>query len=224
MKRRIVSIALLCLMGIGGFGADFTRTLSLKAPRQNGEDVLEVQNALLTLGFQGIGIPDGWYGPRTEAAVKSLQRYLGFSQDGAVDQELWRSLFAPEGVLRGLLADLKAANSLAFERLTRTEKDLPGRSAEGGSMTAFMDRQEKKYVELAFFGELGKVEYSIYLFEDRRVILKKTFKYPSPFDLERSTIEEAAYYLTGKILYRVRKGSPTEAGEEGAEIRDLPAL
>jgi peptidoglycan hydrolase-like protein with peptidoglycan-binding domain len=217
VKRRGIFIAVLLFISACAFCADFNRNLALMQPRLNGADVLAVQQRLLALGFPGIGIADGWYGPKTEAVVKAFQLYMGFNQDGVVDQMLWQSLFTVGGIMGQFSADLKSANSLSFDRLTKTEKDIPGRSAEGGSMTAYKDRQQDKYVEIDLFGETGKVHYEVYLFEDRRIILKKSYRYPAPYDLEHAMIEDAAYYSIGKTLYQIQKGVPTEVGADAVD-------
>jgi peptidoglycan hydrolase-like protein with peptidoglycan-binding domain len=110
-------------------------------PRLNGADVLAVLQRLLSLGSQGIGIADGWYGPKTQTVVKSFQRYMGFNQDGVVDQMFWQSLFTVGGIMKQFSADLKSAISLSSGRLAKIERDISGGSAEGGSMTAYIDRQ-----------------------------------------------------------------------------------
>jgi hypothetical protein len=113
------------------FNADFNRNLTLLQPRLNGADVLAVQQGLLALGFQGIGIADGWYGPKTESVVKSFQRYMGFNQDGVVDRMLWNALFTVGGIMVEFSADLESANSLSFDRLTKTVFFIPAHYGQG---------------------------------------------------------------------------------------------
>lgn len=56
------------------------------APGSSGPDVLELQMLLTALGYggpgQGLGTPDGTYGPRTEAAVRTFQAAAKLEVDG----------------------------------------------------------------------------------------------------------------------------------------------
>jgi murein DD-endopeptidase MepM/ murein hydrolase activator NlpD len=49
----------------------------------NGADVRVLQTELSDLGYS-VGVIDGWFGPMTEAAVKSFQRSFGITVDGLV--------------------------------------------------------------------------------------------------------------------------------------------
>jgi hypothetical protein len=49
----------------------------------NGRDVFELQQRLAVLGYKP-GVPDGAYGPTTEAAVRAFQRDHGLEVDGIV--------------------------------------------------------------------------------------------------------------------------------------------
>jgi Putative peptidoglycan binding domain len=49
-----------------------------------GGDVSDLQHALIAAGLLPAGAADGIFGPKTEAAVKELQRRLGVSPDGIV--------------------------------------------------------------------------------------------------------------------------------------------
>ena len=70
---RILAFALLFTAVISAvYSQDFSRTIELKNPRMNGQDVLCLQNRLLALGFSGIGDADGWYGPLSEGAYSVL--------------------------------------------------------------------------------------------------------------------------------------------------------
>lgn len=59
------------------------RYLKLTSPYIKGEDVKDVQKALVNKGFS-LGAIDGVYGPNTEAAVKSFQQSKGLAVDGIV--------------------------------------------------------------------------------------------------------------------------------------------
>jgi peptidoglycan hydrolase-like protein with peptidoglycan-binding domain len=65
----------------------------LKTPRMNSQEILNLQNHLVTLGFSGVGSADGYYGPMTESVIKNIQAFSGFRTDGKVNQKLWDFLF-----------------------------------------------------------------------------------------------------------------------------------
>ena len=69
------------------------RTIELTNPRMNGDDILELQSRLLSLGFVEIGEADGYYGPLMEEAIKNIQMAYGFEANGKVDRALWGFLF-----------------------------------------------------------------------------------------------------------------------------------
>lgn len=60
-------------------------------PYMGGEDVLAVQLALISAGFDP-GEPDGFYGPMTEAAVRAFQAARGLLVDGITGPLTWKVL------------------------------------------------------------------------------------------------------------------------------------
>lgn len=73
----------------------FRRTLQLQGTRQNGPDVVAVQNRLIALTRpSGGGRGDGWYGPVTAATVRAFQAANGLPVTGRVDGATWASLFS----------------------------------------------------------------------------------------------------------------------------------
>ena len=59
------------------------RTLYHRAPMFRGDDVRELQRMLNALGFDS-GKEDGFYGPRTDGALRVFQRNVGDEPDGIV--------------------------------------------------------------------------------------------------------------------------------------------
>jgi N-acetylmuramoyl-L-alanine amidase len=59
------------------------RTLYHRAPMFRGDDVRELQRMLNALGFDS-GKEDGFYGPRTDGALRQFQRNVGDEPDGIV--------------------------------------------------------------------------------------------------------------------------------------------
>lgn len=72
---------------------NLTRTLKLTTPLLRGDDVEEVQERLLELGFDEIGRADGIFGPNTAKALRRFQRARGLQVDGIVGENTWAALF-----------------------------------------------------------------------------------------------------------------------------------
>jgi N-acetylmuramoyl-L-alanine amidase len=73
--------------------AAFTRNLYLSQPNLQGADVLALQERLLELGYDQVGIPDGIFGALTDKAVRQFQIDSGLAVDGVVGQMTWGLLF-----------------------------------------------------------------------------------------------------------------------------------
>lgn len=67
------------------------RLLKLATPQMRGVDVEQVQNALAVRGISP-GRIDGFYGPKTQSAVKSFQRQAGLKVDGIVGEQTTKAL------------------------------------------------------------------------------------------------------------------------------------
>jgi peptidoglycan hydrolase-like protein with peptidoglycan-binding domain len=75
------------------FSQDFSRIIELRNNRHYGEDIKKLQYQLINYGFIEIGKADGYYGPLTEGAIKNIQYFSGFEQNGKVDRTAWDFLF-----------------------------------------------------------------------------------------------------------------------------------
>jgi len=104
MKKVPAVIVLFLLTAAASNAQNFSRVIQMQSKRMNGPDVIRVQQRLLALGFKKTGAADGWYGPLTEASVKTVQQYMGFSRDGKVTRAFWNVLFDPkqDGLLRNI--------------------------------------------------------------------------------------------------------------------------
>jgi peptidoglycan hydrolase-like protein with peptidoglycan-binding domain len=108
------------------------RELKLTQPRMSGDDIRQLQQSLLAMNFEDVGEADGWYGPMTETAVKKLQRYLGFNEDGIVSPSVWGSLFPPNELVTQFCTD---ANSVRYI----SSDDIYGRDQDGVKETLGQD-------------------------------------------------------------------------------------
>jgi len=89
----VIMLAVLHICPHYVFGQNFSRVLELNARRMNGPDVEALQKRLLYFGFAGVGEADGYFGPKTEEAVKTIQKFAGFEENGKVDRALWNFIF-----------------------------------------------------------------------------------------------------------------------------------
>ena len=49
------------------------------------DDVLKIQKALISKGFDSVGEPDGAFGLKTEAAIQEFQGSVGLPRTGVLD-------------------------------------------------------------------------------------------------------------------------------------------
>ncbi|MCR5319314.1 MAG: peptidoglycan-binding protein [Treponema sp.] len=70
---------------------EFSRKLKIEKRHVYGDDVFYLQSMLVNFFGQKIDI-DGYFGKKTEAAVKKVQKKLGLSQSGVVTKEFWQLL------------------------------------------------------------------------------------------------------------------------------------
>lgn len=78
----------------------FTRNLYLTQPLMHGDDVLLMQQRLVELGYTGLGEPDGWFGKKTDEAVRLFQQRNGLDVDGVVGRMTWTRLFSKDAIRR----------------------------------------------------------------------------------------------------------------------------
>ncbi len=71
----------------------YSRDLRLKSTRMNGDDVKQLQEVLIYLDYLDYGEDDGYFGPKTEAALKEWQGDNGFTKDGIMSQAIYNAIF-----------------------------------------------------------------------------------------------------------------------------------
>jgi N-acetylmuramoyl-L-alanine amidase len=89
---------------------------------QTGDDVLALQRRLSELGFD-VGQVDGVFGPRTDDAVRELQRNTGLTPDGTCGPSTFKAL----GRLAPIVTGGRPDTLRASEALRRAGKRLPGK-------------------------------------------------------------------------------------------------
>ncbi|MFZ4617495.1 MAG: peptidoglycan-binding domain-containing protein [Rectinemataceae bacterium] len=216
-----IIFALTLLLAGGAAFAQFSRELRLAQPRMNGNDVKVIQERLLSLGFAEIGEADGWFGPKTELAVKKFQEYLGFAPDGIIGREAYNCLLSKDRLLASLMQDIKSTESMKLKSYKLIEDDIEDRSTEGGQRKRYYDNGQLAFVEIGIFGELGKVEYRVSRLTDRYLIRSKLFSYPSPFDVEHATVKYSMYYWTSTEAFVWQEGKYTKGERNLPRILDL---
>lgn len=83
-----------------------------------GQDAIDVQMRLRDLGYSDVGQPDGIFGARTDAAVRSFQKDRELDADGVVGPLTWTKLFEDSGSdtaldkIAKVLGELKVPHSI----------------------------------------------------------------------------------------------------------------
>lgn len=99
---------------------ELSRNLRLEEQRMRGEDVSQLQEWLLELGYANVGSADSIFGAMTDEAVRQFQGDSGLTVDGVVGPMTWLALYqavynAPEAT-----PTVKSFTTLpAFEQLVR---------------------------------------------------------------------------------------------------------
>jgi peptidoglycan hydrolase-like protein with peptidoglycan-binding domain len=102
-KLFVICVVALCVLPLPVSAQRFTREIKLGA---NGADVKALQQRLLSLGFSQIGPTDGAYGPRTEKAIREIQKFLGFKSTNPETEEYDYSAYVNEGKVTRELWDI----------------------------------------------------------------------------------------------------------------------
>lgn len=100
MKKHF-SIVIVLLLVVSLYAQNSRRVLEVKRPRMNGEDVKNIQTKLVNLGFTEVGEIDGYYGPKSEAAIKELKDFIGVSVDGYVNDCVYDFFDSSDSLLIG---------------------------------------------------------------------------------------------------------------------------
>jgi peptidoglycan hydrolase-like protein with peptidoglycan-binding domain len=205
--KNISLLFILMLLSISSMSSEeYSRELRYTEPRISGNDVLAVQKQLLLFGFNEIGEADGWFGPLLNTSIKKYQNFISIQENGVIDKNLWDLIFTKDKILLDYYNELKIINSINYTKLVKEEKDFTGRSSQGGELLYYYYNKVLKYITLNICGELGKVEYKIFVLDNRYVVLALDYSYPDIFDVEHAKKTNTTYYYTNSKTYEIQNG------------------
>ena len=210
----------------------------LRNPPMFGQDIINLQNRLLSLGFFEIGDIDGYYGQLTSKVIKTIQYYSGFEQNEIVDKKLYDFLLNESNNI--ILKNISTISRYNLNELTKKTVRRMGYSTEGGHVDKYFLGDEIKQMLLSIYGETGKFEYYFYYIDSNNYfIIEKSYKYPFPiyyllldpnkldaielernaYELEiiangefdtRTVIKYNTYLKDNNNLYQIKNGSFSE--------------
>ena len=103
MKKKIFIVCFIFIIINNIHCQNFLREIDLKNPRMNGQDITNLQNRLMELGFKSVGEIDGYYGPKTATEIRFIKSVLGLvsnfsfrdnsTLDFLVNKHLWEIIF-----------------------------------------------------------------------------------------------------------------------------------
>ncbi|TCW60825.1 peptidoglycan-binding domain-containing protein [Treponema sp. J25] len=201
-----IGLALFFLVG-SLTAQEFKRDLFLAKTRMNGEDVKQLQNKLLTLGFKEVDSADGWFGPNTDKAVRAYQEFVGCVPDGRVTKKVWAILFSKDPRAKDIEGAIGAARRITLEGLAREERSLEDVSTEGGTLVRYTRNSRPVYTEVEILGEMGKVMYKIYQVPSGQVIVEDRYAYPEPFAADRAQRSVQTHYLMKNLSLTLTEGT-----------------
>lgn len=174
------------------------RTLYHRAPMFRGDDVRELQRMLNALGFDS-GKEDGFYGPRTDAALRLFQRNVGDEPDGIVGPHTLSTLRR--------MRPLDAVPSRALVR-EREELDASRGSIAGRVIAVDVGEGPETGGDLHHRSAVALVAELQAMGADPRLLLKEA-EAPAPSDRARLANEAGA---AASIILELPTRDPHEAG------------
>jgi hypothetical protein len=113
-------------------GGNMSRDLHVTSPSMTGQDVLDVQKQLATLGLSP-GPLDAAYGPATAAAVKDFQQAHRLDVDGVVGPQTLAALAAAAADPAGSAPLARSSSSIGREALIEAAKHIGVKEDPPGS-------------------------------------------------------------------------------------------
>lgn len=187
------------------FAQNFSRELKVQKSRQNGKDVELVQQKLHELGYLPEEEVDGWFGPKTESAVKEFQKENYFTVSGAVDESTYELL--KSGKTEYVV---KVNRSIAKQNFEGRFKAIVEKTVEGEApfpvgyvFTIYLFKGKKndgicRRIDLRIVGDGSGWQYKFYC-DWYGKICKVERNFWTAFDTEESS-KETLYIENGKIL------------------------
>jgi hypothetical protein len=216
--KKILILPLLFVINLS-FSQEFSRIIEMNNNRMYGTDIIKLQTQLEKYGFFEISEIDGYYGPLTESIIKIIQPFLGFEQNGKVDNELWDFLFDESNY--EILENINIVLKYNINEFIIIRENRMGYSTEGGYVEKYMKDDEIKIIKLHLFGETFQVEIYIYYIMNLNYyfILEKYHRYPFPiyyllndeYNIKELTegkiIECHTYIKNNNILMEINNGN-----------------
>ena len=129
----ITSVSFLALGGSPASGAT-TAPAGITFPKfgESGENVKQIQTALMSKGFTLVGGTDGVFSPRTRATLRSFQKVVGLKATGRMNRQTAK-------VLGLLVQPASVASAAPVAAASLTVATLPAIGAKGELVTALQN-------------------------------------------------------------------------------------
>jgi len=180
----------------------------LKNPPMNNQDILNLQERLLSLGFSEIGNADGYYGQLTAEVIKTIQYFSGFEQNKIVDKKLWNFIFNESN--NTILKNINIVSKYNINELRKATERRMGYSNEGGGIEKYFSGNEIKIIKLNILGETFKCAYYLYYINSNYYfIIEGNYKYPFPiyyYNLDPNKLDATEREIYADELEIVARG------------------
>jgi len=174
----------------------------------NNQDVLNLQERLLELGFSEIGNADGYYGPLMAEGIKTIQYFSGFEQNKIVDKKLWDFVFNKSNDT--ILSYISIVSKYNTNELRMEPGKRMGYSNEGGGIEKYFSENEIKIIRLNILGETFRCDYYLYFVNSNYYfIIEDNYKYPFPiyyYNLDPNKLDETEREIYADELEIAAKG------------------
>jgi hypothetical protein len=115
----------------------------------------------------------------------------------------------------------------SLKNCKQVKRDLPGESAEGGELTAFLKDSSIRKLSAKFFGETGKALMEYYFWENQIIFaLRVESHYTKPMSgVVKTKTEERFYFADGSLIkwLDAQNKDVTASADKAVRERDLLA-
>lgn len=219
--KKSIAILFLLLSSFSFFAQNVSdkRTLYVKNPRMNGDDVFYIQNKLIEMGFSEIGKPDGKFGPVTEEAVKTFQQLAGFAPSGHVTEEIYDFFNTKNS--KGIMDMIAVYNEKkgAKKVLKRPDYKNPKFPEDDQVLKVYGTGQDASYCSLIADYDYYRGELDVFKVDDSAYMLVISESYadlPDGANLWEHysyefIIQTTTYYLINGKFFKAKNGTFEEA-------------